>query len=137
VPSVTFPTEAALLASARISVALRRPVVLVLVAALLAPLLAVPASAGQQDRAELSQIQRKLDRVRRVLNNAKADAADLAAALEQADRDVAAARVALAEAQRLFRAAQARRKQAAIEAAQAKLEVDAQQAVIDRRAYAT
>ena len=136
-PSVIFPTEAALLASARIPVVLRRPVVLVLVAALLAPLLAVPASAGQQDRAELSQIQRKLDRVRRVLKDAKADAADLAAALEQADRDVAAAQVALAEAQRLFRAAQARRKQAAIEAAQAKLEVDAQQAVIDRRAYAT
>ena len=136
-PSVTFPTEAALLASARIPVALRRPVVLVLVAALLAPLLVVPASAGPQDRAELSQIQRKLDRVRRVLENARADTADVAAALEQADRDVAAAQVALAEAQRLFRAAQARRKQAAIEAAQAKLEVDAQQAVIDRRAYAT
>jgi septal ring factor EnvC (AmiA/AmiB activator) len=111
--------------------------VLVLVAALAAPLLAAPAAAGPQDRAELSQVQRKLERVRKVLENAKADASEVAAALEQADQDVAAAQVALAEAQRRFRAAQARRKQAALEAARAKLEVEAQQAVIDRRAYAT
>jgi septal ring factor EnvC (AmiA/AmiB activator) len=111
--------------------------VLVLVAALLAPLLVVPAGAGPQDRAELSQVQRKLDRVRKVLENAEANAAEVAAALEQADRDVAAAQAALAEAKRRFRAAQARRRQAALEAARAKLEVDAQQAVIDRRAYAT
>ena len=108
-----------------------------LVVALLAPLLVVPAHAGQQDRAELSQVQRKLDRIRKVLENAEANATEVAAALEQADRDVAAAQVALAEAERRFRAAQARRKQAALEAARAKLEVDAQQAVIDRRAYAT
>ena len=116
----------------------RTAVVLVLVVALLAPLLVVmPAHAGQQDRAELSQVQRKLDRIRKVLENAEANATEVAAALEQADRDVAAAQVALAEAKRRFRAAQARRKQAALEAARAKLEVDAQQAVIDRRAYAT
>jgi peptidoglycan hydrolase CwlO-like protein len=126
-----------LLSAARFSAALRRPTVLVLVAALLAPLLVAPASARQADRAELSQVQRKLDRIRKVLKNAKADAADLAAALEQADRDVAAAQAALAEAQRRFRAAQAKRRQAALEAARAKLEVEAQQAVIDRRAYAT
>ena len=108
--------------------------VLVLVATLLAPLVAPPAGAGQQDRAELSQVQRKLDRIRKVLENAKADAADLAAALEQADRDVAAAQAALADAQRRFRTAQKKRKQAALEAARAKLEVEAQQAVIDRRA---
>ena len=126
-----------MLSAARISAALRRPTVLVLVAALLAPLLVAPASARQEDRAELSQVQRKLDRIRKVLKNAKADAADLAAALEQADRDVAAAQAALAEAQRRFRAAQAKRRQAALEAARAKLEVEAQQAVIDRRAYAT
>ena len=136
-PSVSFPTEAALLSAARISAALRRPVVLVLVATLLAPLLVAPAGAGPQERAELSQVQRKLDRIRKVLENAKADAADLAAALEQADRDVAAAQLALAEAQRRVRAAQKKRKQAALEAARAKLEVEAQQAVIDRRAYAT
>jgi peptidoglycan hydrolase CwlO-like protein len=111
--------------------------VLVLVAALVAPLLASPASAGPQDRAELSQVQRKLDRVRKVLENARSDAADVAAALEQADRDVAAAQAALAEAQRRFRAAQAKRRKAVLEAARAKLEVEAQQAVIDRRAYAT
>jgi peptidoglycan hydrolase CwlO-like protein len=111
--------------------------VLVLVAALVAPLLAAPAHAGPQDRAELSQVQRKLDRVRKVLENARSDAADVAAALEQADRDVAAAQAALAEAQRRFRAAQAKRRRAALEAARAKLEVEAQQAVIDRRAYAT
>jgi septal ring factor EnvC (AmiA/AmiB activator) len=126
-----------LLPAARTSAALRRPIVLVLVAALLAPLLVAPAGAGQQDRAELSQVQRKLDRIRKVLENAKADAADLAAALEQADRDVAAAQVALAEAQRRFRAAQKKRKQAALEAARAKLEVEAQQAVIDRRTRPT
>ena len=79
-----------------------------LLAALGAPLVA-PA-AGPQDRAELSQVQRKLERVRKVLENAKADASEIAAALEQADRDVAAAQVALAEAERRFRAAQARKK---------------------------
>ncbi|HYN17422.1 MAG TPA: hypothetical protein VEY96_04985 [Actinomycetes bacterium] len=103
----------------------------------MAPLLVAPAGAGPQERAELSQVQRKLDRIRKVLENAKADAADLAAALEQADRDVAAAQLALAEAQRRVRAAQKKRKQAALEAARAKLEVEAQQAVIDRRARAT
>jgi peptidoglycan hydrolase CwlO-like protein len=116
----------------------RRSLLLVLVVALVAPLLvAAPASAGPQDRTELSQVQRKLDRVRKVLENARSDAADVAAALEQADRDVAAAQAALAEAQRRFQAAQAKRRQAVLEAARAKLEVEAQQAVIDRRAYAT
>jgi peptidoglycan hydrolase CwlO-like protein len=104
----------------------RRFLLLLLVVALVTPLLAgAPASAGPQDRTELSQVQRKLDRVRKVLENARSDAADVAAALEQADRDVAAAQAALAEAQRL------------LEAARAELEVEAQQAVIDRRAYAT
>jgi septal ring factor EnvC (AmiA/AmiB activator) len=117
----------------------RRPtvIVLVLVVALLAPGLLVPAQAGQQDRAELSQVQRKLDRIRRVLKNAQADASEVAAALEQADRDVAEAQAALAEAERRYRAARAARHQAVLEATRAKLEVDAQQAVIDRRAYAT
>jgi hypothetical protein len=119
--------------------AARRPTltVLALVVALLAPALVVPAQASQQDRAELSQVQRKLDRIRRVLKNAKADAAEIAAALEQADRDVAAAQAALAVAERRYRAAQAERERAVLEATRAKLEVDAQQAVIDRRAYAT
>ena len=39
--------------------------------------------------------------MRKVLEDAKADASEIAAALEQADRDVAAAQVALAEAERL------------------------------------
>jgi peptidoglycan hydrolase CwlO-like protein len=140
VPSVSFPTEAALLSCTRRSAAPRRRfLLLVLVVALVAPLAATagPASAGPQDRAELSQVQRKLDRVRKVLENARSDAADVAAALEQADRDVAAAQAALAEAQRRFQAAQAKRRRAVLEAARAKLEVEAQQAVIDRRAYAT
>jgi septal ring factor EnvC (AmiA/AmiB activator) len=117
----------------------RRPTltVLALVVALLAPALVVPAQASQQDRSELSQVRRKLDRIRRVLKNAKADAAEIAAALEQADRDVAAAQAALAVAERRYRAAQAERERAVLEATRAKLEVDAQQAVIDRRAYAT
>jgi peptidoglycan hydrolase CwlO-like protein len=135
--SVSFPTEAGLFSPAHSSAASRRPTILLLVAALLVPLAVVPAQAGPEDRAELSQVQRRLDRVRRVLENARADAAQVAEALEQADRDVAVAQVALAEAERRVRAAQARRAQAAIEAARAKLEVDAQQAVIDRRAYAT
>jgi peptidoglycan hydrolase CwlO-like protein len=129
-----------LLSCARRFAALRRRfLLLVLVVALVAPLAAtaVPASAGPQDRAELSQVQRKLDRVRKVLENARSDAADVAAALEQADRDVAAAQAALAEAQRRFQAAQAKRRRAVLEAARTKLEVEAQQAVIDRRAYAT
>ncbi|HEV8423944.1 MAG TPA: hypothetical protein VGS14_01970 [Actinomycetes bacterium] len=115
----------------------RRPAILVLVAALLAPLLVVPARAGQQHQAELTQVQRKLDRVRRVLKNAKADADQVAAALVQADRDVAEAQAALAEARRRFLAAQSRRRRAVLEAARARLEVEAQQAVIDRRARAT
>ena len=129
-----------MLSCARRCAALRRRfLLLVLVVALVAPLAATagPASAGPQDRAELSQVQRKLDRVRKVLENARSDAADVAAALEQADRDVAAAQAALAEAQRRFQAAQAKRRRAVLEAARAKLEVEAQQAVIDRRAYAT
>ena len=129
-----------MLSSARRSAASRRGfLLLVLVVALVAPLAATaaPASAGPQDRAELSQVQRKLDRVRKVLENARSDAADVAAALEQADRDVAAAQAALAEARRRFQGAQAKRRRAALEAARAKLEVEAQQAVIDRRAYAT
>jgi peptidoglycan hydrolase CwlO-like protein len=124
--------------------ALRRPdrrrptvVVLALVVAVVAPALVVPAQASHQDRAELSQVQRNLDRIRRVLKDAKADAAEVAAALEQANRDVAAAQAALAEAERRYRAAQAERERAVLEATRAKLEVDAQQAVIDRRAYAT
>ncbi|HEY4789807.1 MAG TPA: hypothetical protein VIJ05_00515, partial [Actinomycetes bacterium] len=111
--------------------------VLMLVVALVAPALVGPAQASQQDRAELSQVQRKLDRIRRVLKNAKSDAAEIAAALEQADRDVAVAQAALALAERRYREAQAEREQAVLEATRAKLEVDAQQAVIDRRAYAT
>ena len=117
----------------------RRPTVLVivLVVALCAPGLLVPAQAGQQDRTELSQVQRKLDRIRRVLKNARADATEVAAALEEADRDVAEAQAALAVAERRYRAAQRVRARAVLEATRAKLEVDAQQAVIDRRAYST
>jgi septal ring factor EnvC (AmiA/AmiB activator) len=126
-----------LLLHARMPAASRRTASVVLVATLLAPLLVVPAAAGPGDRAELSEVQRKLGRLQRVLADAESDAAEVAAALEQADRDVAEARVALAEAMRRFKEAQARRRQAQLEAARAKLEVDAQQAVIDRRAYAT
>jgi peptidoglycan hydrolase CwlO-like protein len=108
-----------------------------LVAALIAPIFAAPARASGQDRAELSRVQHKLDAIRRVLGDARADADKVARALVQADRDVAEARAALEEAERRYREAQARRKQAVLEAARAKLEVDAQQAVIDRRARAT
>jgi hypothetical protein len=93
--------------------------------------------AGQQDRAELSQVQRKLDRIRKVLKNAKADAADLRRPRAGRPRTSAAAQAALAEASAASgppRPAPGRRRS---RPARAKLEVEAQQAVIDRRAYAT
>jgi len=124
--------------AARCSTTIRRAAsVLLLAAAVFAPTLASPARAAGQDRAELSQVQHKLDAVRRVLADARSDADKVARALVQADRDVAAARAALQQAERRYRDAQARRRQAVLEAARAKLEVDAQQAVIDRRARAT
>jgi hypothetical protein len=93
--------------------------------------------AAHPDRAELSRVQRKLDAVRRVLADARADADRIAAALVQADRDVTQARAALRVATANYRTAQATRGKAVLEATRAKLEVDAQQAVIDRRARAT
>jgi hypothetical protein len=110
--------------------------VLLLVAVLLVLPLASPVDA-HQDRAELSRVQRKLDAVRRVLADARADADRVAAALVQADRDVAQAHAALRVAITNYRTAKANRARAMLEAARAKLEVDAQQAVIDRRARAT
>lgn len=61
----------------------------------------------------------------------------MARALVQADRDVAAARAALATAERRYRQARDRRAKVVREALLAKLEVDAQQALIDRRARET
>jgi hypothetical protein len=110
-------------------------IVVLLVTILLLPL-ASPVAA-HQDRAELSLVQRKLDAVRRVLADARADADHIAQALLQADRDVTQARAALRVATANHRAAQATRARAVLEAARARLEVDAQQAVIDRRARAT
>jgi septal ring factor EnvC (AmiA/AmiB activator) len=110
---------------------------LVVVAGLLGSLLAAPVEARHQDQAELSQVQGKLDAIAKVLADARADADKVARALVQADRDLAAARAALAKAERRYRRARARRAQAVREALLAKLEVDAQQAVIDRRARET
>lgn len=117
--------------------AARRAGRLVVVAGLLGSLLAGPAGARHQDQAELSQVQDKLDAIAKVLANARADADQVARALIQADRDLAAARAALAKAERRYRLARARRAQAVREALLAKLEVDAQQALIDRRARET
>jgi len=116
--------------------AAKRTTILVLLATLLVLPLASPARA-HQDRAELSRVQRKLDAVHRVLADARADADRVAGALVQADRDVTQARAALRVATANYRTAQATRAQAVLEAARARLEVDAQQAVIDRRARAT
>jgi hypothetical protein len=113
-----------------------RTTVLLLVAVLLMLPLASPVDA-HQNRAELSRVQRNLDAVRRVLADARADADRVAAALVQADRDVTQAHAALQVATANYQAAQATRAKAVLEAATAKLEVDAQQAVIDRRARAT
>ena len=133
VPSVSFPTEAALLSRARSAAAPRRSA---RPRARRRPggayTLVAPAAAGLRTGPKLSRSSATWNGCARFSRIAKADASEIAA-----DRDVAAAQVALAEAERRFRAAQARRKQAALEAAQAKLEVEAQQAVIDRRAYAT
>ena len=113
----------------------RATVLLLITLGLVLPSVA-PARA-HQDRAELSRVQRKLDAVRRVLANARADADRVAGALVQADRDVTEARAALRVATANYRAAKATRARAVLEAARAELEVDAQQAVIDRRARAT
>ena len=82
-------------------------------------------------------MQGKLDAIAKVLADARADADQVARALVQADRDLAAARAARVKAERRYRQARARRAQAMREALLAKLEVDAQQALIDRRARET
>ena len=110
---------------------------LVLVAGMLGSLLAAPVQARHQEQAELSKVQGKLDAIAKVLADARADADQVARALVQADRDVAAARAALAKAERRYRQARDRRARAVREALLAKLEVDAQQALIDRRARET
>jgi septal ring factor EnvC (AmiA/AmiB activator) len=117
--------------------AARRAGMVVVVATLLGSMLAAPVGARHQDQAELSQVQDKLDAIAKVLADARADADQVARALVQADRDLAAARAALAKAERRYRQARARRAQAMREALLAKLEVDAQQALIDRRARET
>jgi hypothetical protein len=83
------------------------------------------------------EVQDKLDAIAKVLADARADADQMARALVQADRDVAAARAALAKAERRYRQARDRRAKAVRDAVLAKLEVDAQQALIDRRARET
>lgn len=117
--------------------AARRAGMVVVMAGLLGSLLAAPAGARHQDQAALSQVQDKLDAIAKVLADARADADQVARALVQADRDLAAARAALAKAERRYRRARARRAQAMREALLAKLEVDAQQTLIDRRARET
>jgi hypothetical protein len=104
---------------------------------LLGSLLVSPVQARHQDQAELSQVLGELDAIAKVLADARTDADQVARALVRADRDVAVARVALANAERRYRQAQARRAQGVREAALARLEVDAQQALIDRRARET
>ena len=96
----------------------------------------IPARAGQQERAEQAQVRRKLERIRKVLGNAEANAAEVAAALEQVDQDMAAAQVALAEAEAPVpgaRPAQAGRPRGRPGPVQGRSPA----AVIDRRAYAT
>jgi hypothetical protein len=116
--------------------AVRRTSIFVLLVGLLGSLLTPPGHARHQDGGELSQVQRKLDAVRKVLKNARADADQVAQALVQADRNVADAKAALVKAERRYLQAKTKREQAVLEASRAKLEVDAQQAVIDRRARA-
>jgi septal ring factor EnvC (AmiA/AmiB activator) len=110
---------------------------LLAVAGLLGSLLAAPVQARHQEQSELSEVEDKLDAIAKVLADARADADQVARALVQVDRDVAAAQAALAKAERRYQRARARRAQAVREALLAKLEVDAQQALIDRRARET
>jgi septal ring factor EnvC (AmiA/AmiB activator) len=117
--------------------AARRTGMLLVLTGLIGSLLATPAQARHHEQADLSQVQDKLDAIATVLADARADADQVARALVQADRDVAAARTALAKAERRYRQARNRRAEAVREALLAKLEVDAQQAVIDRRARET
>ena len=117
--------------------AARRTGLLVVAVSMLGFLLASPAQARHQDRADLSQVQGKLDAIAKVLADARADADQVARALIQANHDVATARAALAKAERRYREARNRRAEAVREAMLAKLEVDAQQALIDRRARET
>jgi septal ring factor EnvC (AmiA/AmiB activator) len=117
--------------------AARRVGTLLAVAGLLGSLLAAPVQARHQEQSELSEVEDKLDAIAKVLANARADADQVARALVQADRDVAAAQAAMAKAERRYQRARARRAQALREALLAKLEVDAQQALIDRRARET
>jgi septal ring factor EnvC (AmiA/AmiB activator) len=117
--------------------AARRAGMLVVVAGLLGSLLAAPAQARHQEQADLSRVQDNLDAIAKVLADARADADQVARALIQADRDVAATRAALVRAEERYRQARNRRAQAVREALLAKLEVDAQQALIDRRARET
>jgi septal ring factor EnvC (AmiA/AmiB activator) len=117
--------------------AVRRAAIVLVVAGVLGALLASPVQARHQEQAELSQVQDKLDAIAKMLADAQADADQVARALVQANRDVAAARVALAKAERRYRQARDRRARAVREALLAKLEVDAQQALIDRRARET
>src|ERR671913_1070573 len=115
----------------------RRAGMLMVVVGLLGSLLAAPVQARHQEQAELSEVEDKLDAIAKVLADARADADQVAQALVQADRDVATARAALAKAERRYRQARARRAKAVREAMLAKLEVDAQQTLIDRRAPRT
>ena len=108
--------------------------VLVVVVGLLSSVLAAPVQARQQEQAELSEVQDRLDAIAKVLADARADADQVARALVQADHDVAAAWAALAKAERRYRQARDWRPEAVREAVLAKLEVDAQQALINRRA---
>ena len=73
--------------------------VLVVVVGLLSSVLAAPVQARQQEQAELSEVQDRLDAIAKVLADARADADQVARALVQADRDVAAAWAALAKAE--------------------------------------
>ena len=82
--------------------ATRRTGMLLLLAGLIGSLLATPVQARHQERADLSQVQDKLDAIAKVLADARADADQVARALVQADRDLAAARTALAKAERRY-----------------------------------
>ena len=104
-----------------------RPRTLLLAAATAALLLPHPV-AGGDERNQLRETSRRLGQVESVLRDARAQAGAVAAAVAEADREVAAGRRRLALASARLDTARQRRAGAAVALNQVTDEVDAQQA---------
>jgi septal ring factor EnvC (AmiA/AmiB activator) len=110
-----------------------RPRTLLLVAATLALLLPHPAARGDE-RDQLRETSRRLGQVESVLRDARAQAGAVAAAVAEADQEVAAGRRRLALAGARLAAARQRRAETAVALDQATDEVAAQQTRLGEQA---